>query len=129
MERVSRGHCLCGAVTFEARGESLWQAVCHCESCRRATSSPVTAFVGFPRDAVTWSGELPGRYQHSEKAERLFCARCGSQLAYVSSARTDQIDLYTAAFENPDAFPPTKTAYASEALDFTKHISELPDWT
>lgn len=125
---MTRGHCLCGAIQFEATGEPLWQAVCHCESCRRATSSPVTAFVGFPRDAVTWSGELPGRYQLTEKAERLFCKQCGSQLAYVSNARTDQIDLYTASFENPNAYPPAKAAFPGEALTFTKHIHELPDW-
>lgn len=126
---MANGKCLCGAVTFEARGQPLWSAVCHCESCRRATSSPVTAFVGFPRDQLRWTGDTPASYVHSEKAERLFCKKCGSQLAYLSNTRTDQIDLYAASLINPDEFPPTKAAFSEEALTFTRHISDLPDWS
>jgi len=36
------GRCLCGAVTYSYEGLENWQAHCHCESCRRATASPMT---------------------------------------------------------------------------------------
>ncbi|MAI89156.1 GFA family protein [Ponticaulis sp.] len=125
---MTKGRCFCGSVQFEVEGAPLWRAVCHCESCRRATSSPLTAFVGFPREAVKWSGGVPAEYQHSERATRLFCPKCGSQLAYVSASRTDQIDLYTASLEDPDAFAPEKSAFEEEALAFTRHLSDLPEW-
>ena len=125
---MTKGHCLCGAISFEVEGEPLWSAACHCETCRRATSSPFTAFVGFPRDKVKWTGDTPAMYHHSVKAERLFCKKCGSQIAYMSNTRTDEIDLYTACFENPDAYPPKKKAFADEALAFTEHVFDLPDW-
>lgn len=78
---------------------------------------------------MTWAGAPPLTYQHSEKADRLFCGKCGSQLAYLSRTRTDQIDLYTASLEAPEMFPPTKVAFGGEALSFTGHIHELPDWS
>ena len=125
---MAKGQCLCGALSFEVEGDPLWSAICHCESCRRATSSPFTAFVGFSRDSVRWTGDTPASYAHSEKAERLFCKKCGSQIAYMSNSRTDQIDLYTASFEDPNAFAPTKTAFREEALSFIQALPNLPDW-
>lgn len=124
-----KGGCLCGGVLFEVASDPIWSAVCHCESCRRATSSPVTAFVGVKKNDVKWFGDKPSTFHSSEKADRLFCPTCGSQLAYVSKTRTEQMDLYTASLENPDAFPPTKSAFSEEALSFTRHIPDLPDWT
>lgn len=121
-----KGQCLCGAVQFEVTGEPIWSLVCHCESCRKATSSPVTAFVCFPKTAVSWTGQPPASYHSSEKAERWFCGRCGSQLAYLSNIRTEQIDLYTATLESPETFPPTGSAFPEEAISFTAHIVNLP---
>ena len=43
---MTRGHCLCGQVTFEFTGSPLWCGHCHCESCRRATASPFTTWIG-----------------------------------------------------------------------------------
>ena len=37
--------CMCGAVRYEAVGEPMTVAYCHCASCRRHTGAPVVAFV------------------------------------------------------------------------------------
>ena len=42
MTESHKGRCLCGAVEFEFEGKPNWVAYCHCESCRRNTSSPTT---------------------------------------------------------------------------------------
>ena len=47
---MTTGRCLCGAIQFEFEGPANWVAHCHCESCRRNTSSPMTTFIGVPRD-------------------------------------------------------------------------------
>ena len=39
------GRCLCGDIRYEYRGAPLKILHCHCESCRRHTSSPVATFV------------------------------------------------------------------------------------
>ena len=42
---MTTGRCLCGAIQFEFAGEAVETTHCHCESCRRQTSSPVATFV------------------------------------------------------------------------------------
>jgi len=51
------GHCLCSAITYEYDGLENWMAPCHCESCRRATASPFTSFLGVPNGHWHWTGD------------------------------------------------------------------------
>ena len=50
-----QGRCICGAVEFEAvlTGDlaPAFATFCHCNNCRRATSSSVAHIVGVPRTA------------------------------------------------------------------------------
>ena len=83
-----RGRCLCGQVTFEFEGDINWCGHCHCESCRRNTSSVVATFYAVPRSAYRFTGQLPKSYASSKGVERLFCGNCGSPIAY-------QADIYS----------------------------------
>src|SRR3546814_1287386 len=76
---TTRGRCLCGEVTYEFDGAENWRAYCHCESCRRNTSSPVTAFFGVSRSAFRFTGKAPAVYASSPGVRRLFCGRCRSE--------------------------------------------------
>ena len=79
------GKCLCGAVTFTAKGTKPDQAsACHCGMCQRWTGGPLlSVFVEelkFEREeGLTW-------YQSSEFAQRAFCNRCGSSLFWRLTA-------------------------------------------
>lgn len=76
-----KGSCLCGAVKVEARDVKPSIGACHCEMCRRWTSSPMQT-VDCGTD-VTFSGEENiGVYNSSDWAERAFCKQCGSALFY-----------------------------------------------
>ncbi len=59
------GRCLCGATRYRCTAAPLWQAHCHCESCRRATASPFTSFFGIANTAWEWTGAAPATYQSS----------------------------------------------------------------
>src|SRR3546814_18152840 len=103
---TTRGRCLCGEVTYEFDGAENWRAYCHCESCRRNTSSPVTAFFGVSRSAFRFTGKAPAVYASSPGVRRLFCGRCGSPLAYETDRRPQEIDLYALTPEHPEAYRP-----------------------
>ena len=79
---IRKGHCLCGAVSFEYEGPENWVGHCHCESCRRNTSSAFTTFMGVPNAAYRFTGIEPAVYQSSPGVRRLFCPKCGAPVAY-----------------------------------------------
>jgi hypothetical protein len=79
-KQMHRGHCLCGAVSFEVAGALKAPDACHCSQCRRV-SGHIWASTNVPRGDFTLHGEDNVRwYQSSAKVRRGFCATCGSAL-------------------------------------------------
>ena len=125
-ERSATGHCLCGAVRFQADGEPLSTGLYHCESCRRHTSSVVAAFATYPKNAVRWSGADRMRYRSSPSVVRSFCGRCGSPLAYENDHSADEIDLYLGALDDPARFPPEHHSHFRERLAWFDTVDRSP---
>ncbi|QDY69956.1 GFA family protein [Qingshengfaniella alkalisoli] len=74
------GRCLCGAVSFTAKGAHDSFDVCHCEMCRRWAAGPMLAIES---DSVDFEGEENiGIFTSSDWAERGFCKKCGTSLFY-----------------------------------------------
>lgn len=74
------GQCLCGAVTVQANMPEPALRACHCDMCRRHTSS---MFMSLRLDQDTVEVQGPFKtYRSSEWAERGFCGECGSTLWY-----------------------------------------------
>ncbi|MEP2782677.1 MAG: GFA family protein [Pseudoruegeria sp.] len=74
------GSCLCGAVTYEVKGEMRPVSACHCGQCRKtsghywaATQVPDDALILTNKSGLTW-------FKSSDWAERGFCNQCGSSL-------------------------------------------------
>ncbi len=120
----THGHCLCGAVrySFDPAGV-LWRGHCHCESCRRATSSPFTTWFVLRNSAWRWTGSAPEIYRSSTGVRRYFCPTCGSPMAYASAHRPDQTDFYAASLENPADFAPEAHVHFAEKLPWI-HLSD-----
>jgi hypothetical protein len=120
------GRCLCGAVRYEFTGPENWTAYCHCESCRRATASPVTAFLGVPLAAFRFTGKAPAVYHSSPGVRRSFCAGCGTPMAYEADRFPDEIHLYAATLEKPEAYRPQEHVYCAERLAWFDVKDDLP---
>ncbi|MGJ3648478.1 GFA family protein [Sphingomonas sp. GlSt437] len=78
---VHHGSCLCGAVSFEVRGELPPPDACHCRQCRKS-SGHYFASTDVARSALTiTAGEDHLRwYRSSDRVRRGFCATCGASL-------------------------------------------------
>ncbi len=124
----TRGRCLCGAVSYEYQGPENWRGHCHCESCRRSTGSPFTTFLGVPRGAARFTGRAPAVYRSSPGVERLFCATCGSPLAYQSERWPDEIHFYAASLEQPEGFVPQFHVHWAERLPWIELADDLPKY-
>ncbi len=81
---VTKGHCLCGDIQFEYQGTPIEAMHCHCESCRRHTSSPVSTFVIVNKDSFRYTKGKPVAYASSPGVGRTHCGLCGSQIAYAN---------------------------------------------
>jgi len=119
------GGCQCGELRYRVQGEPSYVALCHCADCRKATGAPVSAFVAFMADAVTFSGQSPRTYSEGP-VSRSFCATCGSPIAYVDARIGDQIFFLLGAMDAPELYKPTLHAYVREQLPFLHMPDGLP---
>ena len=123
---ANKGHCLCGAVTYEYDGPQIWRGHCHCESCRRNTASPFTSFFGVPKTAYRFTGQQPAVYSSSPGVRRLFCATCGTPIAYESDAYPEEIHFYAAGLEDPRDFKPEFHVHCAEQVPWIELADDLP---
>ncbi|WP_168797977.1 GFA family protein [Pacificoceanicola onchidii] len=119
------GRCLCGAVRYKTTAAPLWTALCHCESCRRACSAPVVAWMGFAPSDVKWEGTRK-TYQSSEIATRGFCETCGTQISFESTRWPGEIHLYAVSLDDPADYQPQLHCHAAERLPWLHMADDLP---
>lgn len=120
------GRCLCGAVTYRCTATPLWQGHCHCQSCRRATASPVTSYFGVADGAWSFIGLSPAEYESSPGAWRQFCPRCGTQMTYRSARFPGERHFFAATLDTPEAFAPTRHYFWEERLHWLRLSDGLP---
>ena len=130
MKRLS-GRCLCGAVTITAQPDTGdlndgGLGACHCDMCRRWTSS---AFVEFSAKVGSVSIKGPAKvFQSSEWAERCSCKTCGTALYYKL---VDQ-DYYVAsaeAFDDLSGFEFTQEIFIDEKPAYYSFANETAKMT
>lgn len=108
--KTLNGQCLCGAVTVTATVTNPVVRACHCEMCRRHTSS---MFMSLPAENIEFKGPAKS-YQSSEWAERGFCGTCGSTLWYATTG-DGHINPSAGLFENAGDAPLTLEFFADAA--------------
>lgn len=119
------GHCLCGQLRYRAPEKPAWTALCHCESCRRACSAPVVAWMGFAVGDVGWSGERKF-FKSSDIATRGFCPDCGTQMSFESTRWPGEIHLYGASRDDPENYRPELHCHTGERLAWLHLQDDLP---
>ncbi|WP_172297508.1 GFA family protein [Pseudoruegeria sp. HB172150] len=125
-QEVVQGHCLCGACTFELTGPHNWVGHCHCESCRRATASPFTTWIGQENGRWSFTGTEPVAYASSAGNTRGFCGTCGSPMYYRSERYPNEVHFYAALLEDPEAVEPAAHFHAGEMLRWVHLADSLP---
>lgn len=125
---MTRGHCLCGATSWEYKGDQTWACYCHCDDCRRNCAAPVVAFIGVRLDDFKWTGDTPKFYASSKAVKRHFCETCGTPMAFQAEHYTGEIHLYAASLEDPNSFTPKFHVHTSEKLDWLDITDDLPKY-
>lgn len=128
---VFTGGCLCGDVRYRVGGQSVWKALCYCESCTRAAGAPAVAWTGIPRD---WFRLLQGTitsFESSPGVMRGFCGRCGTSLTYqkdpwIISGAKDDIYVATRTLDDPSAYPPDEHVFYGERASWFDVADDRP---
>ena len=123
---LTTGHCLCGDLAYQFEGTPKWVSYCHCESCRRHTSSAVAAFVGMESSLARYTRGTPVRFASSPGVIRSFCGRCGSPMSYESESFPGEIHFYTGTLSDPAAVAPTSHVHVAEKLPWFDVRDDLP---
>ena len=77
------GGCYCGAVRYEAEGEPMMMAQCHCRECQYITGGSPNVFVAMSPDGFKYTKGGPKQFTRKDLEKpvtREFCAECGTHL-------------------------------------------------
>jgi hypothetical protein len=78
------GGCYCGKVRYEAEGEPLLKAQCHCRECQYVTGGAPNLFIAMPVAGHRYTKGTPRTFARSDldkPVTREFCPDCGTHLA------------------------------------------------
>ncbi|TWA74506.1 hypothetical protein FBZ82_101522 [Azospirillum brasilense] len=115
---VLAGGCLCGAVRYEVAERPMGVVNCHCGQCRRFHGH-FGAYITIPRAAVAVSdadGALSW-YRSSAKAQRGFCARCGSSL-FWNGDESDLFDVAAGSLDQPTGLATLRHIHVADKADY-----------
>ena len=111
------GGCHCGAIRYQAEGEALNHALCHCTDCRRHAGAPMVGWTMYRRERVTVTKGTPKVYASSQDGRRYFCADCGTGLFFSNDAvLPGLLDIQSATYDDPDAVPAQVHIQVAERL-------------
>jgi hypothetical protein len=124
MELPLAGGCLCGAIRYQISAEPRSADYCHCSMCRHAAGAPVVARLTVANEYFAWTAGEPAVYRSSEKAERLFCQKCGTQLALRDEP--DYLDVTLASLDHPEAVRPSYHIWTTSRISWFEIADDLP---
>ncbi len=118
------GGCQCGAVRF--RGSALGgSGLCHCRMCQKAMGNIFGIFVTV--QGLEWTRGIPAAFRSSSAAERLFCAACGTPLAFRYDG--EEAEIAVGALDDPAAARPTREVNTEGKLPWFEALPHLPGRT
>ena len=124
-----QGGCHCGSVRYEATGESLTSALCHCSDCRKAAGAPMVGWAMFLEHQVVVTMGVTKTYASSFHGRREFCADCGTGIFYRNAETLPGIiDIQTGTLDDPSLLPARVHVQTAERVSWLKDINSLPEF-
>ena len=124
------GGCACGAIRYELTEEPIFQLMCHCTDCRKASGSAFAEVLIVAADRLSMLGNEPRFY--SVKAEsgrtmnRGFCETCGSPIM-IRRPETPQLAFIQAgSLDDPTMFKPAAEVFTSRAHAVISPVNGAP---
>jgi len=121
------GGCHCGAIRYEAEGDALTHALCHCSDCRRHAGAPMVGWTMYPLERVKVTRGVTKEYASSEHGRRQFCADCGTGLFFTNAqVLPGIINTQSATYDDPNLVPARQHIQVAERIAWMERAHELP---
>ena len=120
---MTKGQCLCGAVTFTVSKISGRATACHCSQCRRQSGHIWAAAAANIAD-IEITG-LVKWYEASKLAKRGFCPNCGSVLFWKAHDE-DAISFALGALDAPTGLKLESHIFVADKGDYYQIGDGLP---
>jgi hypothetical protein len=118
-DRVLRGSCLCGAVTFELEPPLARFVYCYCSRCRKASGSGRAAnlYVAPAQLRFASGAELVRRFDlpSAKSFATAVCSRCGSPLPHTTRSGREWVVPAGALDVEPGLAPSERCEWESRA--------------
>ena len=113
------GRCLCKKISYEYRGEPLFQAICCCEDCQRASGSSHVPVIGADKSGFSVFGTTKTYVSvggSGNNAVRHFCPDCGSLLFGTPEEVNDLVTIYAGTLDNKEILNPSMAIYTRSKM-------------
>lgn len=102
-----QGGCYCGAVRYQAEGEPIVKAQCHCRECQYLTGGAPNVFMAMPEAGFGYTKGEATKFSRSDlemPVTREFCPTCGTHLLTRSPARPGAVILKVGSLDDPSVY-------------------------
>jgi hypothetical protein len=123
------GGCLCGAVRYKSTAAPTLVRACWCRVCQFFASGNATINVVFPKDAVTFTGEMkdyPSSADSGSHMHRRFCPKCGVHLVSEAEERPQVIILRAGTLDDASVAVPQGNIWTKSAPPWAHLDPKLP---
>lgn len=120
------GGCQCGTIRYEIVGDPVMASICHCSTCRRASTAASISWVMFKKNQVTFTQAYPARYSSSAKGERGFCPACGTQICLTAAHIPGLIDITLGSLDTPEVITPSLHYWGTPRLPWPQFAYSIP---
>lgn len=124
------GGCYCGALRYEAQGEPMMKAQCHCRECQHFTGGSANVFIAMPIASFAYTKGIPKQYSRGDlerAVTREFCADCGTHVAGRSPGFPAVI-IKVGSLDDPSLFTPDLAIYTVDQQAFHHVPAGIPSF-
>ena len=105
------GGCLCGSLRYSVSAAPVFQVICHCRMCQKASGGPFMALAFVPPESVEVTKGTTETIQTSSDSVRHFCVDCGSPI-FFQRPQVQRIAVLIGTLDEPFDFKPNFHCYA-----------------